>query len=351
MSESNSTKALLGGITVLLALGAGTATYLSTFQKPAPSPELRKLDELVSAGVKQAEAAREASHHAAELAAANAAQVRRAVQAVAAAPAGHGAGATDGPAAAPAKAAESPAPAAAPVAPAASAVAVTADLSKLPAATGAPHVRGIVAIGGARPAERVVVPLKSDANCGKLITGDPMTRSWVGEGQGLANVFVYIKKGLEGKTFPAAASKPVIDQKGCIYEPMVTGLMTGQTVEIRNSDPVLHNVLFQKSASGNPTFNLAQGPGAKAIEKSFGSPEVLIKLVCSVHPWMAGYIGVAGHPFFAVTDAHGVFELPAGLPAGKYTLAANHVRGGEVTTEITVGADGAATAGLVVPVK
>jgi len=348
MSESNSTKALLGGITALLAVAAGTATYLGTFQKSAPSPELRKLDELVSAGVKEADAARQAALHAGELSAAKAEELRRATRSASSQPA-VAAHSTDH-AAPPAKPAEA-APAVAPAPAAPAAPAATADLSKLPPAAGAPHVRGIIAIGGTRPAERAIAPLKADANCGKLVSGDVLTRSWVGEGQGLANVFVYIKKGLEGKTFPSPTGKPVIDQKACIYEPMVLGLQTGQTVEIRNSDPVLHNVLFQKSASGNPVFNLAQGPGAKPIEKAFPNPEVLIKLVCSVHPWMAGYVGVLPHPYFAITDAHGVFELPTGLPAGKYTLAAYHVRGGEVTTEITVGDDGAATAGLVIPVK
>ena len=350
MSESNSTKALLGGITVLLALAAGTATYLGTFQSSAPAPELRKLDDLVSAGVKEANAARDSARHSGELAEAKAEEIRRAVHTAVAE--GHGAAAAPVAAhgAEPAKAAESQA--AAVVAPAAAAaVSTTVDLSKLPPSAGGPHVRGIVALGGVRPAERQIVPLKSDANCGKLLTGEPLTRSWVGEGQGLANVLVYIKKGLEGKTFPAPTTKPVIDQKGCVYEPMITAVMTGQLVEIRNSDPVLHNVLFQKSAAGNSTFNMAQGPGAKAIEKSFSNPEVLIKLVCSVHPWMAGYVGVVPHPFFAVTDVQGVFELPPGLPAGKYTLAASHVRGGEVTAEITVGADGSATTGLVIPLK
>lgn len=352
MSEFNSSKALMGGITVLLAVAAGTATYLGTFQNSAPSPELRKLDELVSAGVKEAEASRQAARHAGELAGAKAEEIRRATKlAVAAGPEAHApvAAVGHGADAKPSGTAPASVPDAAPAK--AAPTALVADLSKLPAASGPGRVRGIVAIGGARPPERTIAPLKSDANCGKLHTTDPLTRSWVGEGQGLANVFVYIKKGLEGKTFPASGKKPVIDQKGCIYEPMITGVMTGQAVEIRNSDPVLHNVFFQKSTAANPTFNFAQSAGAAPSDKVFPNPEVLIKLVCSVHPWMAGYVGVVPHPFFAVTDAQGVFELPPNLPAGKYTLAANHVRGGEFTAEITVGADGAATAGFVVPVK
>ena len=352
MSEFNSTKFLLGGITGLLVVAAGTAAYLGTFQNAAPTPELRKLDELVSAEVKAADAARQASRHAGELAEAKAEEVRRAVHtAVASAPTAPAHGTT---ADAHGTAAPTPAvPAAAtPVAEnPAGATSFKADLSQLPPASGAPHVRGIVALGGARPPERVLAPIKTDANCGKLHSADPMTRIWVGEGQGLANVFVYIKKGLDGKTFPVPATKPVVDQKGCIYDPPVVGAMAGQTIEIRNSDPVLHNVNFPKSVAGNTTFNFAQAAGAKPADKTFSNAEVFIRLSCQVHPWMFGYVGVAAHPFFAVTDAKGVFELPAGLPPGKYTLAANHVKGGEVTTEIEVGADGSATAGLVVPLK
>ena len=352
MSEFNSTKALLGGITALLAIAAGTATYLGTFQKASPSPELRKLDALVSAGIKEADAARQASIHAGELAAAQATEIRRSRPSAGIhpgeAPAATGHGVSE---AKPAEAAHATPATGTPGASTAPAVGGTVDLSKLPAATGTPHVRGIVAIGGARPPERPIGPLAADATCGKLASGPVLTRIWAGSGQGLANVFVYIKKGLEGKSFPVPAEKPVIDQKGCIYEPMMTGAMTRQMVEIRNSDPVLHNVLLNKSNSGNPVFNLSQAPGSKAIEKAFDNPEIGIKLVCSVHPWMAGYLSVVPHPYFAITDANGVFELPSGLPAGKYTLAAYHVRGGEVTTEITVGADGAATAGFVVPIK
>jgi len=267
MSESNSTKALLGGITVLLALAAGTATYLGTFQNPAPSPELRKLDELVSAGVKEADASRQAARHAGDLSEAKAEEIRRMTKM--GATTGYGAPAPNsghgGEVAKPGEGAHAPgpeavktvAPASAP-SPAPDASSAKADLSKLPPASGPGRVRGIVAIGGTRPPEREISPLKSDNICGKLPGINPMTRSWVGEGQGLANVFVYVKTGLEGKSFPPGGKKPVIDQKGCMYEPLMTGVVAGQPVEIRNSDPVLHNVSFQKSNAGNPTFNPAE---------------------------------------------------------------------------------------------
>ena len=350
MSEFDSSKALLGAITLLLAGAAATATFLGTFQMAVPTPELRKLDELVTAQVKAAGAARVAAEKAGELAEAKTHELRTAV--AHAAPLSVSAeGQGEGQASGAGHAVKEEAHAAASPAAPAGGSGFKADLSKLPPAAGAAHVRGIVALGGARPPEKVLVPLKTDATCGKLLSSEPMTRIWVGEGQGLANVFVYIKTGLAGKQFPGSPNKPVVDQKGCLYEPLIVGAMVNQVVEIRNSDPVLHNVLFQKSSNGNPTFNQGQSAGSKPLEKTFSKPEVLIKLVCSVHPWMSGYVGVVEHPFFAVTDGNGVFDLPTGLPPGKYTLAAYHVKGGEVTTELEVGPDGSAMVGLVVPVK
>jgi plastocyanin len=198
-------------------------------------------------------------------------------------------------------------------------------------------VTGTVTLKGAAPAERPIAPLMADANCGKAVKGPVNTRHYlVGADSGLANVFVYVKAGLpEGKKFDAPAGKAVMDQVGCLYEPYVMGAQAGQTVEIRNSDPFLHNVNFQKSTSGNPTFNFAQGSGAKPQDKVFSNEEIFVKLQCNVHPWMFGYIGVVNNPFYAVTDKDGKFAIK-GLPAGKYTLAFKHLKGGDVTQDVEV---------------
>ncbi|MEI6340851.1 MAG: hypothetical protein WCR07_02760 [Verrucomicrobiota bacterium] len=205
-------------------------------------------------------------------------------------------------------------------------------------------VTGTVTLKGTPPPEKPIAPLMADVNCGKAAKGTVTTRHYVvGSSSGLGNVFVYVKAGLDGKKFDAPATKPVIDQVACLYEPYVTGAQTGQAVEIRNSDAFLHNVNFMKSEAGNPPFNFAQGAGAKPVDKAFPNQEVFVKLQCNVHPWMFGYIGVVSNPYFAVTDKDGKFTLK-GLPAGKYTLAFKHLKAGEITQEVEVKDSGATVA-------
>jgi hypothetical protein len=61
----------------------------------------------------------------------------------------------------------------------------------------------------------------------------------------------------------------------------------------------------------------------------------MVRLGCDVHPWMTAWVGVVEHPFFAVTDAEGRFEI-AGVPAGSYTISAWHERLGTIERKVTV---------------
>jgi uncharacterized protein (DUF2141 family) len=103
-----------------------------------------------------------------------------------------------------------------------------------------------------------------------------------------------------------------------------------------NSDATLHNVNCK--ATKSKPFNLAQPTKGMKSSKQFTAPEIMVKCVCNVHPWMAAYVGVVEHPYFGVTGDEGSFSL-AGLPAGTYTIAAWHEKYGEQTQDVTV-ADG-----------
>jgi plastocyanin len=199
----------------------------------------------------------------------------------------------------------------------------------------AAELTGKVTVKGTPPPPKEIATVANDPTCGKLRTTPLVVRTWVvGADSGLGNVVVYIKAGLEGKTFTPPTEPAVVDQTGCAYEPYVTAVMASQTISIKNSDPVLHNVNAQPKV--NTGFNFAQATQGQKNDKSFPKPEMGIKFACNVHPWMLSYVSVLENPFFAVSDKDGNFKISGDLPDGKYTLAAFHQKGGEVTKEIEV---------------
>src|SRR5207244_874722 len=84
--------------------------------------------------------------------------------------------------------------------------------------------------------------------------------------------------------------------------------------------------------------NKAQAAGTR-VDATFAREEIAIPLKCNIHPWMRSYIAVFKHPFFAVTDKAGNFELK-NLPPGDYTIEAWHEKLGKSIQKISVSAGG-----------
>ena len=80
---------------------------------------------------------------------------------------------------------------------------------------------------------------------------------------------------------------------------------------------------------------MSQMPHSSPLIKTFTRAEVLIPFRDNQHPWEKAYVGVLDHPFFAVTDEIGNFEI-RGLPPGRYMLVVWHEKLGEQEREITV---------------
>jgi hypothetical protein len=192
-------------------------------------------------------------------------------------------------------------------------------------------ITGRVTLHGKPSAEK---PITLDPMCARLHAKPLMTRHYVvGDHGGLANTFVYIKAGAP-PTSPSVPA-PLLDQVACEYQPYVMGVQTGQSFNVRNSDPFLHNVHTQPVVAGNKERNIGQ-PIPMSSPFVFARPEVFVKFKCQVHPWMFAYVGVVDHPWFAVTDSDGNFAFSTGLPAGEYTIAAVHQKAGESVKQITV---------------
>jgi hypothetical protein len=115
------------------------------------------------------------------------------------------------------------------------------------------------------------------------------------------------------------------------------GIQTGQQFEVTNSDPVTHNI--HPRAQVNREWNQSQAEGTPPLQRKFSQREIMIRVKCNIHPWMHAFIGVADHPYFAVTGADGTFELK-NVPPGEYTIEAWQEELGVQEQRVTVAPSG-----------
>jgi hypothetical protein len=183
--------------------------------------------------------------------------------------------------------------------------------------------------------------MDAEAGCAKLHAGHPVYDDpvVVGKDHGLANAFVYIQSGLEGKTFEPPKEAVNLDQNGCMFVPHIIAIRNAQPLDIKNSDPVAHNI--HPMPKNNREWNEEQPPGSTPAEHKFARREVMIPVKCNIHNWMRAYIGVMEHPYFAVTGADGTFEWHD-VPPGEYTIAVWHEKLGEQTLKMHVARAGRA---------
>jgi len=194
------------------------------------------------------------------------------------------------------------------------------------------NISGSIAFEGEAPAMQAI-DMEEEPVCADKHASTPMTEDVVVNDNGtLANVFVYVKEGLESLQFPTPSQPVMLDQNGCMYRPHVLGVMVGQDITIKNSDGLLHNI--NASPTENRGFNMSQ-PVAMEGTRSFRVAEVMVPLRCDVHGWMTAYIGVLDHPFHAVSGGDGSFDLST-LPPGDYVIEAWHERYGTQTQNVTV---------------
>ncbi len=219
-----------------------------------------------------------------------------------------------------APAAETPAPAKTEVA---------AKAAEQPAAAPAGQgttIKGRVVVKGDVAKVPPIVPSKDEV-CIAVgeITND---RVVVGEGGGLANVFVWLKRFPKGAEIPKPADDvAVLDQKGCQFIPKAMTFQIGQRFIVKNDDPTLHNthtVPFVNS----PGFNQGIQPNDReGQEIEYRRSEIIpVTTTCDIHPWMKSFHLPLEHPWSAVTDETGAFEI-TGLPAGDLEFSVWHESG------------------------
>jgi plastocyanin len=202
----------------------------------------------------------------------------------------------------------------------------------LDAARGGP-VRGRVEIG---------VPITARRPTSAAYPARAVTAGALAPISEVRNVVVYLKDA------PSRPQPPVhveVRQINESFAPRVVAVPVGSTVDFPNADPMYHNVF---SLSGAKNFNLGRFPQGRSKGVTFDKPG-LIRVFCDIHSHMSATVIVFSHPWFAVPDESGRFQLPE-VPPGEREVTAWHERLGDTTLRVHVDTGLPATADFTLPV-
>jgi plastocyanin len=185
------------------------------------------------------------------------------------------------------------------------------------------------------PPKLANLPVTRDMkSCG---TSKPDEALEIGEGNGIKNAVVWFT----GLKLPAGdrKEKSRLDQQACQFAPHVVVAPVGSTLDVVNSDSVLHNV--RAGEGDKKLFNYAMPIQGHVVPTRLRK-EGIFKVGCDVHPWMRAWLLVLDTDKFAVTDDKGQYRFE-GLPAGKYKVKMWHERLGEKEQEVEIADDQTAT--------
>ena len=202
-------------------------------------------------------------------------------------------------------------------------------------AAGEARVQGRVTFPGSAPtAERIQV-MRDRSFCGETVPNEALLVDKASKG--VAGVVVSVEGVTKGK--PIEIAPMLMDNARCRFHPRVRAAVMGSPLELKNADPVLHNTHIRKDSV---TFlNIALPPGGKPILKPL-SEAGRLDVRCDAHKFMQASIHVFDHPYFAVTDEAGRFELTK-VPPGTYSLRIWHEKLGTQEQTIQVPAKGTVT--------
>lgn len=181
-------------------------------------------------------------------------------------------------------------------------------------------IKGTVTWAGPVPRPLVLAISKDPQVCDpeSLKTRD-LERLIIGPQHGVANTVVYLKNITSGKAMDLPETRRFLDQKHCRYEPHILLVPQGALLQMKSSDATLHTVHMEGSATYNLPFPFTN----QVISRAMPTPG-LVTLKCNGgHLWMNAQMFVAPHPYYAVTDESGTFEL-TDVPPGDYELVAWH---------------------------
>ncbi|HET7152229.1 MAG TPA: carboxypeptidase regulatory-like domain-containing protein [Candidatus Kapabacteria bacterium] len=210
-------------------------------------------------------------------------------------------------------------------------------------------LNGVISVSGdvdgmiARIGKRYVT--NGQAECMEDSKEKPQQKLLLHDGH-LKNVVVSLVNCDSGRS--PAVGDPVLDQRHCDFIPHVLALMTGDSLGIVNSDPIIHST--HGYIGIHTVFNIAT-PTKDEKNYIHLPKEGTIRCICDAgHPWMEAYIHILPNPYFAITDADGSFSI-SDIPPGTYTVQYSHELWNDTTTTITIPPHGSIDASQTFDVK
>lgn len=192
-------------------------------------------------------------------------------------------------------------------------------------------VKGKIKITGAIPQDETIKVTKDQQVCGETL---PREKYVISSDGGVQNAVVLIEGINKGKPIPKEEVE--IDNDKCRFKPHVQAGVTGQTMVVKNGDPMLHNTHMYLDKK--TIFNAALPRQGMEIKKPIPKTGI-VEIHCDAHQWMLSYLYVADHPYITVTDANGNFSIKD-IPPGTYKLKVWHEALGTQEKSITITSKG-----------
>jgi hypothetical protein len=146
-----------------------------------------------------------------------------------------------------------------------------------------------------------------------------LERLIVADNSGVANTVVFLKNIAQGKPMELPEPRRFLNQKNCRYEPHILLVPLQGNLQVKSSDHTLHTVHMSGAADYNLPF-----PFQDQVVQRVMNREGLVDVRCNAgHVWMNAEMMVAAHPYYAVTDPDGNFEITQ-IPPGTYEIVAWH---------------------------
>ena len=169
-------------------------------------------------------------------------------------------------------------------------------------------------------------PSVKDANCCAAQDLYPEDLLVDPKSKGIQHVFVYLyvsptrKLEIHPDLKESKKNKLEFDQKNCRFDPHTLLVRTDQTIVLKSGDPIGHNTHWFPIR--NEAFNVLIAPNNREGEPVAGNHNQMreflpLQVKCDIHPWMKAYWLVLDHPYMAITDKDGKFNIDK-IPEGQH---------------------------------